>query len=57
MSYEEKMTMMTEQMNKVRGASITARSIIYAGVLLIIDGKQLEINTTREEKGGIIYKK
>ncbi len=57
MSYEEKMTMMTEQMNKVRGASITARSIIYAGVLLIIDGKQLEINTTREEKGGIIYQK
>lgn len=57
MSYEEKMTMMTEQMNKVRGASITARSIIYAGALLIIDGKQLEINTTREEKGGIIYQK
>lgn len=55
--YEEKMTMMNEQMNKVRGASITARSIIYAGVLLIIDGKQLEINTTREEKGGIIYQK
>lgn len=55
--YEEKMQDINEQMSRVKGASIKARSVIYAGVLLIIDGKQLQISTTREEKGGIIYQK
>ena len=55
--FEEKMQDINNQMEKVRGASIKARSIVYAGVLLIIDGKQLQISSTREEKGGIIYQK
>lgn len=55
--YEEKMQNIDNQMAKVRGASIKARSTIYGGVLIIIDGKQLQISTTREEKGGIIYQK
>lgn len=55
--YEEKMEDINNQMLKVRGASIKARSTVYAGVLLIIDGKQLQISNTKEEKGGIIYQK
>lgn len=55
--YEEKMEDINNQMLRVRGASIKARSTVYAGVLLIIDGKQLQISSTKEEKGGIIYQK
>ena len=56
-SLEEKMQDINNQMEKVRGASIKARSVVYSGVLLVIDGKQLQISSTREEKGGIIYQK
>lgn len=55
--FEDKMKDINERMTKVNGASINARNTIYAGVLLIIDGKQLEISSTREEKGGIVYQK
>ena len=54
---ESRMKEINDEMQKAKGASITARDTIYAGVSLVIDGKQLDINTTRQEKGGIIYQK